>query len=97
MDTLQTAHAILKGMISGGKEKGAKRKKLNFMLGAQNVQTMLRTGKMQEIAREMERYQLGILSLQEIKWKGEGTIQKTSILYITRGKRNRGKMKQVSW
>lgn len=30
-----------------------------------------RKGKMEEIAREMEKYKIGILSLQEIRRKGE--------------------------
>ena len=37
---------------------------------------MLRTGKMEEIANELERYDMDVTALQEIRWKGAGCITK---------------------
>jgi hypothetical protein len=46
--------------------------------------TMLKAGKMSEIAEEMLKSQLQILALQELRWKGVGQINKTEyILYYS--------------
>jgi hypothetical protein len=37
---------------------------------------MLAPGKMSEIAREMRRYKIEILAIQETKWPGKGKIEK---------------------
>jgi hypothetical protein len=39
--------------------------------------TMLKAGKMNEIANEMLKTQLQIIALQELRWKGDGQINKT--------------------
>jgi hypothetical protein len=39
--------------------------------------TMLKAGKMNEIADEMLKTQLRIIALQELRWKGDGQINKT--------------------
>jgi len=38
--------------------------------------TMLKPGKMSEIAEQMLRTQLQIIAMQEIRWKGRGQIKK---------------------
>jgi len=46
-------------------------------IGTWNLMTMLKAGKMNEIADEMLKTQLQIITLQELRWKGIGQINKT--------------------
>ena len=45
-------------------------------IGNWNVMTLLKTGKMNEIADEMSKTQLQVIALQELRWKGAGQINK---------------------
>ena len=52
--------------------------------GTWNVMTMLKIGKINEIADEMLKTQLQIIALQELRWKGAGQINKpTYTLYYS--------------
>jgi len=45
-------------------------------IGTWNVMTMLKVGKINEIADEMLKTQLQVIALQEMRWKGTGQINK---------------------
>ena len=49
------------------------------MLGTWNILTMLKPGKMQEIAEQIQNTTLQIVALQEIRCKGYGHIRKKII------------------
>lgn len=51
-------------------------KKNIVRIGTWNVNTLLRPGKVQEVAIELKRYKVDIAGLQEIRWSGEGKIDK---------------------
>ena len=51
-------------------------KKELLVIGTWNVNTMLKAGKMQEIADQIVGSQIQILALQEIRWRGYGLLKK---------------------
>ncbi|XP_050497677.1 craniofacial development protein 2-like [Diabrotica virgifera virgifera] len=59
-------------------------------MGSWNIRTMLASGKMQEIALEMKKYQLEILAVQEIRWKKEGKIEKKNFSMYYSGENKQG-------
>jgi len=63
--------------INGQRLKRVKRNtNLWINTGTWNIMTMLKSGKMNEIAEQMLSIQIHIIALQEIRWKGHGQIKK---------------------
>jgi hypothetical protein len=61
------------GRITLGRPRRVKRiKRELFGIGTWNVNTMLKAGKMQEIADQILGSQIQIVALQEIRWRGHG-------------------------
>jgi exonuclease III len=48
--------------------------------GTWNVRTLLQAGNMNIIAEGAERYNMGVVALQEIRWKGKGSIRKSKCI-----------------
>ena len=77
-------------------------KKELLNIGTWNVNTMLKAGKMQEIADQIVDSQLQITALQEVRWRGYGLLKKDkfSIYYscspTTTGQAGTGFMVQKS-
>jgi endonuclease/exonuclease/phosphatase family metal-dependent hydrolase len=65
--------------------------KKTIRLGTWNVRTMLPPGKMSETAREMRRYKIEILAIQETRWSGKGKIDKTNYTLYYAGEKKQGK------
>lgn len=55
-----------------------------------NIKTLLRTGKMEETAREIENYNIDITAVQEIRWEGAGEITKDKYTFLYSGEKKRG-------
>jgi len=59
-------------------------KKELFYIGTWNVNTMLKAGKMQEIADQIVGFQIQIVALQEIRWRGYGILKNdTNSIYYS--------------
>ena len=53
--------------------------------GTWNVRTMLQAGVMNCLADEIKRYEIDVVDLQEVRWKGKGEIRKPNFtLYLFR-------------
>jgi exonuclease III len=60
------------------------RKGYDICIGTWNKMTVVKTGRMSEIADEMLKTQLQIMALQELRWKGVRQMNKTkyTVYYI---------------
>jgi exonuclease III len=58
-----------------------------------NVRTILQAGTMQEIRNEMTAYSIDIFALQEIRWQGQGRIDKPDCNFCIVEQQR----KQASW
>ena len=67
-------------MAKSGREKGDthKKKKHKMKMVTWNVRTMLKPGRMCEIVGEVKKYGIDLVALQEVKWKGQGEINKSN-------------------
>jgi len=50
-----------------------------------NVRTMLIPGKMQEISKELMKYKIDIIALQEIPWQAQDRIDKPDYILLCSG------------
>ena len=61
----------------------------DLTFGTWNVQTMLQPGKMMEIADEVLKLGIDLVALQEIRWQGQGEINKKNFTVIYSGPEKR--------
>jgi len=47
----------------------------DFMTGTWNVRTLNRSGHLMTAILELERYRLDIITIQEVRWPGEGSLK----------------------
>jgi exonuclease III len=56
-----------------------------MQFGTWNVHTLrVQAGNMNIIAEEAERYKMEVVALQEIRWKGKGSIRKSKYTAVLR-------------
>jgi exonuclease III len=51
-------------------------------IGTWNVLTLLKPGKMQELAEQIKRIKLDVVAIQEIRRSGTGVIQKKRLIFL---------------
>jgi exonuclease III len=56
--------------------------------GTWNVLTLLKPGKMQELAEQIKRIKLDVVAIHEIRWSGTGLIQKKDFSFYYSGANN---------
>jgi hypothetical protein len=65
------------GLINGCRQRRLKRnKEIKIIIGTWNVRTLLKPGKMQQLAEQLSKTQLEIPAIQEMRWSGAGLIKK---------------------
>jgi len=62
---------------------------MDLTFGTWNVQTMLQPGNMMEIADEVLKLGIDLVALQEIRWQGQGEINKKNFTVLYSGPENR--------
>jgi hypothetical protein len=48
-----------------------------MQFGIWNLHTLLQAGNMNIVAEEAKRYKMEVVALQEVRWKGRGSIRKS--------------------
>jgi hypothetical protein len=82
--TARNAQQKNAGLINGGRQRQVKRnKRETIQIGSWNVLTMLKPGRLQEIAEQILNIILQIVALQEIRWKGFGHINRKRLIYTS--------------
>lgn len=55
-----------------------------------NIRTMMKTGKMEEIAKEIEKYNIDITAVQEVRWSKQGEITRKGFVFLYSGEEKGG-------
>ena len=58
-------------------------------LGTWNVRSLYRTGSLTAAARELARYELELVSVQEVRWDKGGTVREGDNFFYGKGNENR--------
>ena len=73
-------------------EEVSRNRKRNIVLGTWNVRSLYRAGSLTAVARELARYKLDVVGVQEVRWDKRGTLRAGDYNFFY-GK----EMKIISW
>lgn len=91
MDKIENQKEIKQNVKSRNKnDKETKIKSKISKIATWNIKTMLAPGKMMEVARELTKYGISIAALQEIRWGGQGEINKKDFKMLYSGEKKQG-------
>jgi len=62
-------------------------------IGTWNVRILYRAGSLKAAAREIRRYKLDVVGVQEVRWDKEGTVREGDKVFFSTGK----EMKIIHW
>jgi hypothetical protein len=54
--------------------KGPKQRNVDLRFGTWNIRSLYRVGSLMTVSRELARYRLDLVGLQEVGWEGSGTV-----------------------
>jgi hypothetical protein len=60
--------------------KEKKNEQHSYKIGTWNVRTLNRGGKLENLKKEMQKNEVSILGVSEVRWKGQGELRKKCII-----------------
>src|SRR5215475_5672074 len=76
-------HSVLRGgVFPEGVSRSFKKQKRDIMLGTWNVRSLYRVGSFMAAARELARYKLDLVGVQEVRWDKEGTVRAGDYIFF---------------
>jgi hypothetical protein len=66
---------------------GSRKRNRDILLGTWHVRSQYRAGSLMATARELARYKLDLVGVQDVRWDKEGTVKVGDYSYLY-GKRN---------
>ena len=85
-------HSDLRGGVFLEEVSRSRKRNRDILLGTWNVRSLYRAGALMAAARELARYKLDLVGVQEVRWEKEGTV-KAGDYSFSMGK----EMKIISW
>ena len=73
-------------------EELSRNRKRDIVLGTWNVRSLYRAGSLTAVARELARYKLDLVGVQEVRWDKGGTVTQGTITFSIEKE-----MKIISW
>jgi exonuclease III len=55
-------------------DKGRKQRNMDMRFGTWNIRSLYRVGSLTTVSRELSRYRLDLVGVQEVRWEDSGTI-----------------------
>jgi hypothetical protein len=55
-------------------DKGPKQRNMDMRFGTWNVRSLYRASSLMTVSRELSRYTLDLVGVQEVRWEGSGTV-----------------------
>jgi len=71
----------------------SRKRNRDILLGTWNVRSLYRAGSLMAAARELARYKLDLVGVQEVRWEKEGTVKAGDYSFFSMGK----EMKIIGW
>ena len=59
----------------------SRQRKKDIVLGTWNVRSLYRVGSLTAVARELSRYKLDLVDVQEVRWDTGGTVRQGTIIF----------------
>ena len=68
-------HSDLQGGVFLEKVSRSRKRNRDILLGTWNVRSLYRAGSLMAAARELAKYKLDLVGVQEVRWDKEGTVK----------------------
>jgi hypothetical protein len=68
-------HSYVQGGVFLEEVSRSRKRNGDILLGTWNVRSLYRAGSLMAVARELARYKLDVVGVQEVRWDKEGTVK----------------------